>query len=152
MASYVDSNLGRGEQVLYRGKLHWSAAAGWFVLGVLTLPVLGIGLLLIAGGVLWLFLARKSTEIAVTNQRLILKVGLFRSRTLELKLAKVESLAVTQGLFGKLFGFGTVTVIGTGGTREPFASLTDPLALRRAVNDAGDMSPHEQAPRVLPGR
>jgi uncharacterized membrane protein YdbT with pleckstrin-like domain len=152
VASYVDSNLSRGEQVLYRGKLHWCFAGGWFFFGILTLPLYGIGILLIVGAALGLFLARKSTEIAVTNQRLILKIGLFQSRTLELKLAKVESMAVTQSLLGKLFGFGTVTVIGTGGTREGFSSVAHPLALRRALNDAGDMSPHEQAPRVLAGR
>ena len=48
-------------------------------------------------------------------------------------MSKVESVQVDQGLVGRLLNYGTITVIGTGGTREPFSMIEDPLAFRHAV-------------------
>ena len=42
-------------------------------------------------------------------------------------------MEVNQDIFGRLFNYGTILVIGTGGTKEPFALINDPLAFRRAV-------------------
>jgi uncharacterized membrane protein YdbT with pleckstrin-like domain len=87
-----------------------------------------------------LFLAKyvvyRSSEFAVTNKRVIIKVGVMQRRTLELMLTKVEAISVTQGLLGQLFGCGTIMVTGTGGTREPFDNISSPLQFRRAVQSA----------------
>jgi uncharacterized membrane protein YdbT with pleckstrin-like domain len=124
---YVESNLLKGETVVYRGRLHWII----FVLpGLLCLVIIGIIPLIAA------LIRNATSEFAVTNRRVIVKVGLVERRTLEINLAKVESIGVDQTLWGRLFDYGTIVVVGTGGTREPFESIADPLGFRRAVNEA----------------
>jgi uncharacterized membrane protein YdbT with pleckstrin-like domain len=123
---YVESSLGANETILYRAHLHWK----------IFLTLKAIFTLFISP-----LIERATSEFAVTNRRLVIKVGLVSRRTLELNLAKVESIGVDQSLFGRIFGFGTITVIGTGGTREPFKNIAHPLELRRAVNDAAERGP-----------
>ena len=118
---YVDSNLARDERVLYRAHLHWVLFFSWKSLFTLFLAPL---------------LQRWSSEFAVTNRRVIIKLGLVSRETLELSLSKVESIGVDQTLLGRILGYGTIIVIGTGGTRERFDKISNPLGFRRAVMDA----------------
>ena len=74
-----------------------------------------------------------SSEFAVTNKRVIIKVGFISRRTIEINMSKVESVEINQDILGRLLNYGTIVVIGTGGTKEPFALIDDPLAFRRAV-------------------
>jgi hypothetical protein len=55
---------------------------------------------------------------------------------LELNLAKVESIGVEQTLLGRMLNYGTIVIVGTGGTRQPFKDIADPMSFRRAVNEA----------------
>ena len=75
-----------------------------------------------------------TTEFAVTNRRVIAKTGFIRRHTLEMLLPKIESVAVHQGILGRLLDFGTVTVTGTGGTKESFRAIIEPLGVRRKIN------------------
>ncbi len=141
MGSYVRSNLIAGEEVVYETGLHpivyLSPAAlifGGIVLGSVINP--SIGAVLLGFGVLALggaWLRQWASEFAVTNRRVIVKLGFISRRTIEINLSKVESVEVNQDIFGRLFNYGTILVIGTGGTKEPFALINDPLAFRRAV-------------------
>jgi uncharacterized membrane protein YdbT with pleckstrin-like domain len=141
MGSYVRSNLIAGEEVVYETTLHpivyVSPAAmifGGIILGFAVNP--SIGAVLLGFGVLALggaWLRQWSSEFAVTNRRVIVKVGFISRRTIEINLSKVESVEVNQDIFGRLFNYGTILVIGTGGTKEPFSLIDDPLAFRRAV-------------------
>jgi uncharacterized membrane protein YdbT with pleckstrin-like domain len=79
------------------------------------------------------YLTRKATEMAVTNKRILIKTGLVSRRTFELLLSKVESIGVQEGLLGRMLGYGSVVVRGTGGTPEPFSTITHPLEFRRQV-------------------
>jgi uncharacterized membrane protein YdbT with pleckstrin-like domain len=76
---------------------------------------------------------RWTTEIAVTNQGVILKRGLIRRDTIEMNMPKVESVDVRQSILGRLLNYGTVIVRGTGGSLNPLAYVSAPLPLRRAV-------------------
>jgi hypothetical protein len=75
-----------------------------------------------------------TTEFAVTNRRVIAKRGFIRRHTLEILLSKVESVAVHQNVLGRLLNFGTVTVTGTGGTRESFRAIMEPVVVRKKIN------------------
>ena len=141
MAGYVDDNLLPGEQVVFRTSLHpiifLSSAAvvvAGLVLGIVQTPLAGLSVLA-AGLVLLLlnWIRQWSSEFAVTNRRVIIKTGWLSRRTIELNMSKVESVEVEQGLVARMLNYGTITVIGTGGTREPFALIADPLGFRRAV-------------------
>lgn len=79
------------------------------------------------------WIRRWTSEFAVTNKRVVIKVGLISRRMIEMNLSKVESIEVRQDIPGRLVNYGTIVVIGTGGTKEPFTTIDDPLAFRRAV-------------------
>jgi uncharacterized membrane protein YdbT with pleckstrin-like domain len=69
----------------------------------------------------------------VTTKRVIIKVGLVRRRSVELLLRQVEAIRVEQGILGRILGYGTIIVGGTGGTAEPFSEIAAPLEFRRQV-------------------
>jgi uncharacterized membrane protein YdbT with pleckstrin-like domain len=75
-----------------------------------------------------------ATEFGVTNRRVIAKTGFIRRHTLEMLLPKIESVAVRQNIFGRLLDFGTVTVTGTGGTKESFRAIVEPVIVRKKIN------------------
>ncbi len=144
--SYVESNLIPGEQVLYKTGLHWIVFVGpvfvAVLFGLIGLPLLfmresatvGFFFLVFAGLLILLgYLIRKATEMAVTNKRIVIKTGLLSRKTFELLLTKVESIGVEEGLLGRMLGYGSVVVRGTGGTPEPFKNVAHPLEFRRQV-------------------
>ena len=141
--SYIDQTLLADERVVYRTALHWIIfARGVFVLlvGLVVLvafshvPVAGLAVLLLGGLLLILpFVAYQTTELGVTNKRLIVKVGFIRRRTLELLLRQVEAISVDQTLGGRMFDYGSITLTGTGGVREIFHRVREPLELRRRI-------------------
>ena|SRR5690349_4219473 len=134
--SYVDTNLMKGEQVVHRAQLHWAIYISGAILSFL---VIGLPLLLAA------YIRQRTTEMAVTNKRVIIKTGLISRRTVELNLSKVENVAVDQGILGRMLDYGTITVVGTGGTREVFAHVLSPLQFRRAVQEQTDAGQGQQA-------
>ena len=140
--SYIGENLLPDEHVVYRAELHWIIFARAIVVLVVGLvlvfvPSIGqAGLVVLLLGVVMLvppFVAYRTTELGVTNKRVIVKTGLVRRRTLELLLRQVEAILVDQSLLGRLFGFGSITLTGTGGVREIFHRVRDPLELRRRI-------------------
>jgi uncharacterized membrane protein YdbT with pleckstrin-like domain len=146
---YVDQNLLPGETVIYRAKLHpiiFASAIFFAVVGVFFLivgsidkavsgfAILGVFFLAV-GGLFGLarYVRLATSEFAITDKRVLVKVGLVRRHTLELLLAKVETIGVDQGVLGRLFDYGTIIVTGTGGTKEPFKAIANPLEFRKQV-------------------
>jgi uncharacterized membrane protein YdbT with pleckstrin-like domain len=78
---------------------------------------------------------RNATEMAVTNRRVLIKTGMTSRRTVDMMLSRVESIGVVETTFGRLFGYGSVVVRGTGGTPEPFEMISHPQEFRRAVQE-----------------
>jgi len=76
---------------------------------------------------------RVSTEIVVTDKRIIHKVGWIARRTEEINITKVETVDVAQGIVGRIFDFGTVLIKGIGGSWEPLRRVASPLQLRNAI-------------------
>ena len=149
--SYIDGNLLPGEHVVYRTRLHWLLFMGPVLLTVVVL--LPIAWLLANGSwskytwvplviavlvLLTAFIKRQSSDFAVTNKRVMMKVGVFSTRSIELLLNKIEAIAVNQSFVGRTFGYGDIVVTGSGGTREAFSHIQGPLAFRRAVQSVTD--------------
>lgn len=147
--AYVDSQLLSGEEVRYRAhlsKLLFLPAFGCALLALIAGVISGLGtnlwpvagvLAVIAAGVyIWELMLYTSSEFAVTDRRVIIKVGWIKRRTMETMLGKVEALGVEQGLLGRLLNFGTITVTGTGGTQETFDRIAAPLEFRKQVQTA----------------
>ncbi|HVY06792.1 MAG TPA: PH domain-containing protein [Burkholderiales bacterium] len=134
MSSYVDGVLINGESVMYRARISlWSL---WLpiLVGLATLPLFGLGLVFW----LWAWIVYATTELAITNKRVIAKSGLVSRSTIEMFLEKIESIQVEQGVLGRMFNFGSVVISGTGVHSAPFRNISDPLALRKNFMAAAD--------------
>jgi uncharacterized membrane protein YdbT with pleckstrin-like domain len=147
---YVDRVLQPGEVVRAIGRLHWVVyVRGTFLLligGCLwQMPLLEgpLGLLwdiaafvIVAFG-LWslahAWVEAWTTEIAVTDRRVIRKRGLIRRETAEMNMTRVESVVVDQSVFGRMLGYGSIVVRGTGAGLEGLHYLANPLSLRNAI-------------------
>ncbi len=116
MGSYVQSNLLNDERVVYETRLHWITFVSFR--GLFTLFIAPL-------------IDRAFSEFAITNRRVIIKVGFISRKTLEMNLSKIESVNVDQGIWGRMLGYGTITIIGTGGTKETFGNISGPLEFRR---------------------
>ena len=149
---YVERHLLPNEHVVYKTRLHWVlyvkpalVIAVGAVLAVLLRKVQDppwlwmIGAAVVVVGLVWAFVhyvELMTSEFAVTNSRLILKVGLISRYTTELLLTKVETIGVQQGLLARVLGYGDLVVTGTGGAREVFHRVRDPIGFRNHVQQA----------------
>ena len=158
--SYVDKHLIPGETVQYQTSLHWIVMLG-HVLAAAVLEFLAIifliasfsswkgvevapprsvmylgAFLCFAVGAILLTIGlvkRNSTEMGLTNKRVIVKTGLASRRTIELLLSRIESVVVEEPAMGRMLGYGTVIIRGTGGTPEVFEKIAHPLEFREQV-------------------
>ncbi len=129
--SYVTNSLAMSETVIGRAQFHW-----WYrFTALMALLILGIVLIGI-----WIFFAMMirlwTTEIAVTNQRVIYKRGLFRLDTEEIALPNIEGVKVHQGIWGRLLGYGRVRIEGTGVDAIETPDIAHPVEFRRAIENA----------------
>lgn len=157
--SYVEKHLISGETVQYQTELHWIVMLGHTLIAA-VLAVIGVGLLVTPwssvngslvsyvavlrwAGVVFLAIAaiffgigivrRGATVMALTNKRVIVKTGLASRRTVELLLSRIESVVVEEPALGRVLGYGTVIIRGTGGTPETFEKIYHPLQFREQV-------------------
>jgi uncharacterized membrane protein YdbT with pleckstrin-like domain len=101
---------------------------------------------------IWGFTKRNATEMAVTNKRVLIKTGLGSRRTLDLMLSRVESIGVDESFWGRMLGYGSVTVRGTGGTPESFVMISHPQEFRRSVQaQIGHVEPVRTGPPIETG-
>jgi uncharacterized membrane protein YdbT with pleckstrin-like domain len=149
--SYVEAVLQPGERVRAVGRLHWVIFARAILLGAIGIAILALArevapqikdVVDIAGGfvlVLGLlalsqaWFRRSITELAVTDHRVIYKRGFLRRHTVEMNMDKVETVDVDQSVLGRLLGFGTIHVHGTGQGIENLNRVAAPLRLRNAI-------------------
>jgi uncharacterized membrane protein YdbT with pleckstrin-like domain len=131
MGSYVNRNLAVDEQVVYEAQVSWVSQWFLFLLGLLTIVLMGLGLIFIAVAVINVL----TTELVITNKRVIAKFGLISRKTVELKNNKVESVQVDQSIMGRLLNFGTIVVSGAGGPQAPIPNISEPLTFRSKLNE-----------------
>ena len=156
--SYIDENLGDGEQVVFRTKRH--AAVLVFPIVILAAAVLyfgkyNIGFYGIGWGVslvlaVWLAVELANhgvSEFGVTNQRLRMKQGYLPRRILDTPLAQVAGVLIRQSALGQKLGYGTVVVHGTDGSSHAFSTLNYPAAFRERVQEQlGHLAPAGAGP------
>ena len=137
---YVEGHLLPGEKVVYRAHLHWILFAWPVAVAVLAIPLLFVqpligAIVLLAGIVLAVppLIRYTTSEYAVTDKRVIIKLGLIQRDAMETLLSKVEAIGVDQTIGGRLLNYGTLTITGTGGTKESFPMIHSPMEFRRQV-------------------
>src|SRR5579862_2468866 len=163
--SYIEKDLIPGEQIVYKTRLHsivlvrpileaivlcalggfciWSAKNEQQAYPSLYTPLMvvaAIFFLVALARVICGFAKRNSVEMAVTNRRVPIKWGMAGRRTLEILLAKVESISVDETFWGRTLGYGTIVIRGTGGTPEPIVMVAHPGEFRRMVQQQAEVS------------
>jgi membrane protein YdbS with pleckstrin-like domain len=149
---YYTKVLQPDETVKVVGRLHWSiygravvvlaiAVAllvfserlpdlDWQHYARMAAGVIGLlGVLLLLGA----WLRRRATEIVVTDRRVIFKRGLLSRHTVEMNVSKIETVDVEQGLPGRIWGYGTLMIRGTGAGFEPLEGVGSPIRIRNAI-------------------
>jgi uncharacterized membrane protein YdbT with pleckstrin-like domain len=113
-------------------KAHGAAAA----MGTSMVIVCLAALLLI----IWPFIARRATELVITDKRLIAKYGVISTQSIDIRFDKIETVRVKQGLVGRMLNYGEIVVTGTGSTFDPIPNIANPLTFRNELNQAMDPS------------
>jgi uncharacterized membrane protein YdbT with pleckstrin-like domain len=148
--SYVKSVLQPDEQVRYVTNIHWIIFLPGIGLLVLAAVAYWLGMLQSAAYTLWVAIAgvlvllavitlfqawfrRFTTEIAVTNRRIIYKRGFIRRDTIEMQMDKVESVDVQQSIWGRVLGYGDILIRGVGVGIEPLKNIDSPIEFRNHV-------------------
>ena len=128
--SYVEKTIGKNEIIIYRVEFHWT----YSLIACLYLLILGIVLV----GIfifLKMMINKWTTERVLTNERYIQKIGWIRRETEEISLDRVEEVNLTQSLLGRIFGFGTVDLSGTGSGKIILKYIDEPLVFQKHLNN-----------------
>ena len=120
MGSYANKHLIKDETVAYETKLHW--VIFFSLKSILTLTIAA-----------WLI--RWLSEFVITNRRIVIKTGFISRSTFEMNLAKIETVNVDQSVMGRILNYGSITIIGTGGTKEIFHNIARPMEFRKAFQE-----------------
>jgi uncharacterized membrane protein YdbT with pleckstrin-like domain len=147
--SYVQNVLQPGEQIRHIARIHWITYLPGFLV-LIVAAALAIWIFAAGGNSVWYaapavtavaglilcfnaWFHRWTTEIAVTNRRVIYKTGFIRRDTNKMHMDKVESVRVDQSIPGRILDYGDVTVLGTGEGFETIRTIAAPLALRNQI-------------------
>ena len=127
--SYVTDALLRDERVVYTGEISFWSLLPLIVIGFLLLSIKGIGI------IFWIIalIRYQTTELVITNKRVIAKVGLIRRRTIEMNVRKIESIQVEQSMLGRMCDYGSLVISGAGNPQTPIPDISNPMNFRRKV-------------------
>jgi uncharacterized membrane protein YdbT with pleckstrin-like domain len=156
--SYIERSLGDGEEIIARARFHWLYnVRAWLALIVPMAALIASFLyrdqmvrdgaaifaaaLLITGFVIFLsmMIQKWTTEIGVTSARLVKKTGFLSLNTEEVSLRNIEAVKVSQGLLGRVLGYGSLRIEGTGDDHVDVPNIEDPVGFRRAIATAKGM-------------
>jgi uncharacterized membrane protein YdbT with pleckstrin-like domain len=151
---YLNKALMNGERIIYRSRPHWVLflpALVWFGITlvfsylipknvqmmtqillnlspyqIIMLATMIITVLVFVSG----YINFAFTEFTITNKRILMKTGLIQRNIVEILLTRVESIIINQNVGGRLLDYGSITLVGTGGSRDPFNFVPQPLKFR----------------------
>ena len=135
--SYIEDSLSAGEKIEGLFKLHWFAWLPMWLWLVLGIPTLGLTWFI----ALYEFLRLRFIEQGVTNKRVVLKKGIISRKTDEMKLTSIETVEIDQGVWARIFGFGTVKVTGRGISDVVYKGIDDPMAVKRQIESVSNPVP-----------
>ena len=131
MANYIEESLGTDEKVVALARFHW-----WYTFKA-VLALVFLFWCLIGFYIFFKMMIRKwTTEIGVTTHRFVEKTGLFTLKTNEVALPNIEGVRVTQGVWGRMLGYGRLRIEGTGMDAVELPDIADPVAFRAAIETA----------------
>jgi hypothetical protein len=153
--AYVQNALLPGEIVVHTGRVHWALLLPGMVSMFFGVAILGApkfvpafqhpalamfvwlgGGFFVASGLLHLIgaaIKRMTTELALTNKRVISRAGLIRREIIEIFYAKIENVVVDQSILGMVLGYGSLWIDGVGGHRNGIHDIENPMAFRQQL-------------------
>lgn len=146
--SYIGQSLGANETVHYTARFptaRYFAACLVLMVGLIsgfvcllygTSVIAALIVVCAVAGFCAILYEPWTSEIAVTNLRLIYKQGLFDRQTNDLQLRAIEEVQLHQGFWGRLFNYGNVEFHGTGVDDLQLPALNDPIAFLKAAQEA----------------
>jgi uncharacterized membrane protein YdbT with pleckstrin-like domain len=132
--TYIEESLSAGEKVEALFPLHWFARVPMYIWFVLAIPTVGITLIF----AFYEYFRLKHLEQGVTNKRVILKRGIISRNTEEMKLQSIETVEINQGIWGRIFDFGTVKITGRGISDVSFKNIDDPMLVKRQIESVSN--------------
>lgn len=153
--SYIRGMLAPSERIVYETELSnviyapcilalaLILGAGYAAINYLHVSVLvtaAVATLVFAASLLLPWLSRNSCEFMVTDKRVIMKTGIIARRIFEMRLDRIESIDLDQGILGRLLNYGSVTVRGTGSAAKVFHDISDPQEFKHVVSEAQEMA------------
>lgn len=129
MGTFVDNSLISGEVVESQAEITWLSQFWLFLFAVLTVMTIVLPTLFILLAVINVL----TTELAVTNKKVIGKTGFISRVSIDLPLDKLESINIDQGVMGRVLGYGRVSIRGVGGNNVSIPFIKQPLDFRRVV-------------------
>lgn len=142
---YIENNLIKGEMVIHRATLHWIIFLWPITWLIIALPfftqsynvaIIGVFILLIAIiQSVRAFILLKTSEFGITDKRVIMKTGFIRRDSFEILLTKIEGIQVNQGIIERILGYGSIAIVGTGGSENPFSKISCPLEFRKIAQE-----------------
>lgn len=121
--SNLQQNLQKDEEIVYVAKVHWACLIPHIILMLVI-----IGFFTIVPAIIRMY----TTELFITNKRLVGKLGLINTKTLDTPLNKINNTSVKNGLGGKIFGYGDLTVTSSSGAYN-FRGIANPSAFRSSL-------------------
>jgi len=125
--SFVTDQLYPGEIITYQVRSGFLAYIG------ATIYLLGI----MAPGKL---LRAASTELALTNKRVIGRTGAYHKKKIVLDHKDIQTVTVRHGIFGRLMNSGNVSIGGKDGSRITFYGVPYPLEVQQLLQEANEMA------------
>ena len=172
MANFIEKTLEPGEEVIFKGRLHWSYNFKYTFMGIAAI-LLSIGLVIVTtmgeseGSSSWItfyiiiglvglltigigYFLRSRTEFAVTNSRFIQKDGILNIKMTEIPLFKVETVNFYQTLFERMFNTGSIELVGSGGTAHRVEYVQQPYKVRNLIATYMKEQQVDDVPKAAP--
>ncbi len=128
MGQYVEQNLNKNETIVKKAELNPIQVILAWVFGIVFFWLLLIPVFkAIATTITFL-----NTELAITNKRIVGKVGVINTKSLDAPLNKIQNVAVSNGLGGKIFNYGNVKITTAAGSFD-FAGIKNPDAFKGMI-------------------
>ncbi len=129
--------------VIYQAKLHWVVflwpvvlACIAMLIGIKFYLLKEVALFLVLFSILWavmMWIKYHFSSVTIKKKQVILCTGMLTRQTIDIPITKIETIDITQSILGGILQYGTLMVIGTGGTRHLISCLDKPLTCRRYI-------------------
>ena len=157
MNKYIEQNMQFDEEVVLEPRIHWCVYVDtYFLFSIIFIafcavmhsmePNLGgmekyfrqaevlVGIAVVLKiTIMWIRCS--SVEMAVTNYRVIYKIGFFNIKREELENKRIEGVEVRQSLMGRMLNYGDIWFSGTGTSKVAFRKVYAPWRVKQTIEE-----------------